>query len=279
MLSLTVGPPPPTPPPTPTTYFLVAAFTPVPDNVLTAVAYQQTATAVATTIGTYTPMPSFATPTPFPKNLATVQVNALLSGDLAVVVETPTPANAAAATADTAVATAIALTTGTFTPVPTAYVTPFVVLPSPPAENAATEVARLTPHVDNDNPPPLPYNAVVGEYVIATATPLNVATAAALVVQVTTDAALNRPATATPWNWVVITPTPLPIPTATPTLPALISILDLTATPTPAATEIIPSELPDNFRNLILLKTDRSGAEEIFALNPVTNEVGKITRS
>ncbi|MGL4648386.1 MAG: hypothetical protein ACRC1H_03185, partial [Caldilineaceae bacterium] len=57
-LLLVAGAPPPTPPALPTRDYLVATFTPVPVNVNTAVAHQQTATAVAQTIGTYTPVPA-----------------------------------------------------------------------------------------------------------------------------------------------------------------------------------------------------------------------------
>ena len=57
----------------------------MPANVVTVQAMQQTATAVAATIGTYTPMPYFVTPTPQPQNLATVQAAARLAGLPAVV--------------------------------------------------------------------------------------------------------------------------------------------------------------------------------------------------
>jgi len=84
-LMLKAGSPPPTPPPLPTREYLVATLTPVPANVMTAVAHQATATAMAQTVGTYTPMPAFVTPTPLPTNLATLQANALAQGLPAVV--------------------------------------------------------------------------------------------------------------------------------------------------------------------------------------------------
>ena len=133
-------------------------------------------------------------------------------------------------TAQAEYATAVALTTGTFTPVPTEYVTPFVIPPSPPAENTVTAVARLAAATEaaaagGPTATPLPYNAVVGEWVIATSTPQNVATAAAMAVAATANAQLLGPATATPFHWLVITPTPQPVepePTPTPTMAALI---------------------------------------------------------
>ncbi len=282
-LTLRVGPPPATPPPLPTYDYLVATFTPVPENVLTAVALQNTATAVAATTGTYTPVPPFITPTPFPQNLATVQVAALLAGLPAVVLETPTPANEATATAYAEYATAVALTTGTFTPAPTAYVTPFVVPPSPPALNAATVAARIaeataTAQAGGPTFTPLPYNAVIGEYVIATPTPQNVATAAALALAATANASVAGPATATPFHWLVITPTPEPLPTATPTLPPVIMAEDFTPTPIPTATEVIPATLPDQYKNLIFFQRGTGDAAQYYIFNPATQEIGLVTR-
>lgn len=255
---------------------------------LTLEAQQQTATAVAETIGTYTPIPYFVTPTPQPQNLATVQASALLSNLPAVVLETPTPASAEEAAEQAAYATAVAVTTGTFTPVPTAYVTPFLVLPSPPAENLQTAVARnveATAIAASGAPTstPLPHNAVIASFVIATVTPQNVETAAAMVQEATAAAELNGTATPTPWEWVVITPTPRPVtppPTVTPTLPPLILESDFTPTPTPLplATEPIPDSLPDEFRNKVIFRTDRNGAEETYLLDPATGAAGKITR-
>jgi hypothetical protein len=288
VLELYVGSAPTATPPLPTRDFVVATFTPAPANVLTVEAQQQTATAVAAAIGTYTPMPYFVTPTPQPQNLATVQAAALLANLPAVVRETPTPANPAEATEYARYATAVAVTTGTFTPVPTAYVTPFLVLPSPPAENLLTAVARnaeatAVAQSGVATPTPLPYNAVIAAYVIATVTPQNVATAAVQVQEATAAAALIGTATATPWEWVVITPTPqpqAPLPTMTPTLPPVILERDFTPTPTPlpASTEVIPDSLPAEFRNKVIFRTNRSGVDETYLLDPATGDTGKITR-
>jgi hypothetical protein len=282
-LVLTVGPPPPTPPPLPTYEYLVATFTPAPENVLTAVALQNTATAVAETTGTYTPVPPFVTPTPLPQNLATVQAAALLAGKPPVVVETPIPANEATATAQAEYATAVAVTTGTFTPVPTEYVTPFVVPPSPPALNVATVVARAaegtaTARAGGPTFTPLPYNAVIGEFVIATPTPQNVATAAAIALAATADAQTFGPASPTPFHWIVITATPEPLPTATPTTPPLILEEDFTPTPIPTATEFIPDRLPDEFKNLIFFRRGTGSDAETWIYNPATQQTGLITR-
>lgn len=289
VLELSVGPAPTATPPLPTRDFIVATFTPAPANVLTLQAQQQLATAVAATTGTYTPVPYFVTPTPQPQNLATVQAAALLAGLPAVVLETPVPANAATATEQAVYATAVAATTGTFTPVPTAYVTPFLVLPSPPPGNLLTVVARsaeatAAAQLGGPTATPLPHNAVIAAYVVATVTPLNVATAAAMVQEATAAAGLMGTATPTPWEWVVITPTPLPQappPTLTPTLPPLILERDFTPTPTPTPgpTEVVPPSLPPEFLNKIIFRTNRTGADEVFLIDPTTGEAGKVTRS
>lgn len=282
-LVLNVGPPPPTPPPLPTYEYLVATFTPVPENVLTVVALQNTATAVAESVGTYTPVPPFVTPTTLPANLATAQVNAQLAGLPAIVVETPVPQNEATVTAQAEYATAVAVTTGTFTPVPTAYVTPFVIPPSPPAENSLTAVARLAEataiaQAGGETATPIPYNAVVGEWVIATPTPQNVATAAALAIAATANAQILGPATATPFHWLMITPTPAPLPTSTPTTPPLILSSDFTPTPIPTATEFIPAALPNEYKNLVFFKRGTGPGAQTWIYNPATQETGLITR-
>jgi len=282
-LLLEYAPPPATPPPFPTTRFVVATLTPVPENVLTVVARQATATTVAQTTGTYTPLPYFVTPTPFPQNLETVQARAVALGLPVVVLETLVPLNSATATAVAEYATAVALTTGTFTPVPAEFVTPFVVVPSLPAENSLTAVARITQAAQAElaavaTATPLPWNAVIGEFVVATPLPENVATAAALSIQQTVSAQLLGPPTATPFQWIVITPTPAPQPTATATLPVLLPQKAFTATPIPTATEVVPGSLPDEFRNLVFFKTNRGNGEETWFYAPASGESGKITR-
>lgn len=280
-LLISVGPPPPTPPPLPTRPVIVATLTPVPANVLTVVAIAQTATNVAVTTGTYTPIPiDIVTPTPYPKNLETVQAVALEKQLPAVVLETPTPANPAMAKADADYATAVALTTGTFTPVPTGYVTPVLIYPSPPAENVATAAARVVQATAQAASgvvtPTLPYNAVLAEYVYATLVPENQATAAAQYEVATAFAKVNGTPTPLAWNVVVITPVPSPVPPTFTPLPALQSVKDFTPTPTSTAPAVIPDHIPDYYRNKILFKTNRGGTEEIYALDPNSGELYRV---
>jgi len=289
-LRLVVGPPPPTPPPLPTKPFLVATLTPPPANVMTAVALAATATAVAETTGTYTPIPyQIYTPTPFPENLATVQAVALLRGLPPVLVDTPTPANAATAAADAEYATAVALTTGTFTPVPADYVTPIIIVPTPPAENVATAAARVLAVtataeaaagllLPTATPTPWPYNAVMGVLVYATVAPENVETAIAINEQAVLIARTTGTPTPLPWNAIVITRVPAPdAPTPTP-IPLFIGEAEFTATPTPTATGTPPAVLPAEVIGKILFKSDRSGGEATYMLDPATGAVTLITQ-
>jgi TolB protein len=83
---------------------------------------------------------------------------------------------------------------------------------------------------------------------------------------------------------VVITPTPVPLPpapTATPTLPPLILERDFTPTPTPlpGEVEVVPDTLPAEFVNKIIFRSNRTGADEIFLIDPATGDAGKVTRS
>ncbi len=279
-LILSVGPPPPTPPPLPTRAVIVATLTPVPENVVTVVAQAATATAVAETIGTYTPPPyAIVTPTPFPANLATVQAVALAKDLAPVALHTPVPPNAAAATADAAYATAVAVTTGTFTPVPTNYVTPVLILPSPPAENVATEAARVVQATayaaSGAAGTPLPHNAVIAEYVYATPAPENEATAAAMAVIVAANVQVQGTPTPLPWNAVIITavPTPLP-PTATP-LPL---VLEPTPTEVPKTPTPLPEGLPADVYGKIIFLSDRTGSAAPHLLDPTTGDVRLITQ-
>lgn len=281
VLLLSTGPAPVTPPLLPTRPFLVATHTRVPDNVLTVVAANNTATAIAVTTGTYTPVPyQIVTPTAFPANLATVQAIALDRGLPPVLLHTPTPANPAIATGDAQYVTAVAVTTGTFTPVPTNFVTPVLVMPSPPAENIATEAARAVEATTiaasgAATPTALPYNAVIAQYIYATTLPQNEATAAAHAVIATADALVNGTPTPLPWNAIVITAVPtLPPPLPTP-LPSLQPISDFTPTPTPTI-YLMPATMPAIYRNKILFKTNRSGAEETYALEPSSGELFRV---
>ena len=281
VILLSAGPAPATPPVLPTKPFVVATLTSIPENVLTVVAQNSTATAVAVTTGTYTPVPyQVLTPTPFPGNLATVQAVALDRGLPPVLLFTSTPANPAEATGQSQYATAVAVTTGTFTPVPADFVTPALFIPSPPPENVATEAAQIAEATafavsGAATPTPLPYNAVVAVYVYATALPENAATAVAQSIIATAEAQVEGTPTTVPWNAIVITKVPTPLsPTATP-LPSLQPISEFTPTPTPTFFAL-PDAMPAIYRNKIVFKTNRGGPEEIFALDPNNGELFRV---
>ncbi|MEZ4731885.1 MAG: hypothetical protein R3E79_32600 [Caldilineaceae bacterium] len=286
-LLISTGAAPATPPVLPTKPFVVATLTPAPENVLTVVALNSTATAIAVTTGTYTPMPyQVLTPTPFPANLETVQAVALDRNLPPVLLHTPTPANPAIATGDAQYATAVAITTGTFTPVPTDFVTPVLIIPSPPAENVATVAARSIEATQvaasgAATPTPLPYNAVVAEYIYATSLPDNEATAVAQAVIATAAAQVDGTPTPLPWSAIVITKIPTPLPPVSPTptpLPSLQPVTDFTPTPTPTV-YLIPDVMPEIYRNKIIFKTNRSGREEIYALDPNSGELFRVNES
>ncbi len=276
--TLQLGAAPPTPPPVPTEDLVVATFTPAPQNVVTLVAQQATATFVAQSVGTFTPVPVFATPTPYARSLPTAQAIARRLGLPAVVLETPVPANAATATAVIEYATAVALTTGTYTPVPESYVTPVLIIPPLPAGRPEDDERALAEALRDSQ---LPYNAVVAQWQAATPTPQNVATAAAMSVQATADASQYGPATATPWGQLVFTPVPPPPPTATPTTPLVQSVTSFTPTPELLPTATPPASLPDDMRNLVLFRSDRfnvgsADKATTLAYDPATGNAARI---
>ncbi len=277
-INLQLGAAPPTPPPVPTEDLVVATFTPAPQNVVTLVVQQATATYVAQSVGTFTPVPLFATPTPYARSLPTAQAIARQLGLPGVVLETPVPANEATATALVEYATAVALTTGTYTPVPAEYVTPVLIVPPLPAGRPEDDERALVAALQGVE---VPYNGIIAEWLAATPTPQNVATAAAMSVQATADAAQYGPATATPWSQLVFTPVPPPLPTATPTTPLVQSVTSFTPTPVLAPTATPPSELPADMRNIVLFRSDRfgvdtSGKATTLAYDPASNTAARI---
>ena len=279
-LVLRVGAPPPTPPPTPTHPVLVATLTSEPENVLTVVARSATATAEGLVSGTITPTPVLViTPTPWPENLATVQAAAIAADFPPVVLNTPVPANAATASVNAEFATAVALTTGTFTPVPTNYVTPALYYPPPPPENVATAAARAlratAAAVSGVPTPTRMWNAVSAIYVFATETPANVETAIARLEEQNLVAATTGTPTPTPWNLVIITRVPPPAPTP---IPLVVPISSITPTPTPTPTREFTGGDFERFRNKILFLSDRSGSTQTWVLDPERGEViGSVT--
>lgn len=281
-LVLNLGAAPATPPPTPTRQLVIATLTPTPENVFTVVAQSEKATIIAIAIGTYTPTPdNVVTPTPFPANLETVQAIAFSQGLSPVIRHTPVPENQATAEADARYATAIARTTGTFTPVPTNYVTPELIYPSPPAANVATAAARLwtaTAEASGDvqTATPMPYNAVMAQYVYATPTPENVETIIARSFNATAIAVTTGTATPLPWNVVVLQP-PAQALAAGPTPTQLVVFLDqLTPTPTPLPTATPPGVLPAGLRGQILFWSDREGSARLYSLDPVTQRIARL---
>lgn len=257
-LVLNVGPPPLTPIPLD---YIVVTSTPTPENVMTAAAIALQMTAEATRVGTATPTPpNVATATPFPADL--------------VIVPTATPENEATAQALAAVATAQALTTGTPTPYPTDAVTAsptpsatptptYVLITSTPTPSsvlvAATMAAEATARVQRFGPPtPLPPNWVTPVVVTSTPTPVNAATAEFLAAIGTAEAFTTGTPTPTPANMVTATPTPVFV---------LLNgeLPPLAATPTPTAP---PAPIPAELIGKIAFKSDRSGKEEIYVINP-----------
>jgi hypothetical protein len=283
-LVLVLGPPPPTPPPTATRPVVVATLTPEPENVLTVVArtHVEPVEPVLQTLTTPVPIPDVITPTPLPENLATVQAAAIAEGLPPVVYHTPVPANAATATSVAAYATAVALTTGTFTPVPTHYVTPALYYPPPPPENVATAAARVlaataVANVEGTPTPTRPWNSVPALYVFATETPANRETAVAHIAEQNFNASTIGTPTPTPWNLVVITRVPPPLPTP---IPLVIAAADLPPTPTPTPTRLLTDQDLERFRNKILFLSDRSGQTQTWVLDPATGEVtGLVTEA
>ena len=239
-LLLVVGPPPATPPPIPTEDYVVVTSTPTPANVLTAAALVVQATAQAQTTGTVTPTPpNLVTATPTPENAQTAEAQRLLAGLPLVITPTAAPENGATAAALSAYATAVAITTGTFTPLPSGYVTatptpPWAVVTNTPTAFSIYQlleraIAEATRTAVAGPPTPLPTG-------VATATPTrtgiptpgNAETAQARVIMVTIEALTigtwTPTYTATPTGAApaggaaTSTPTATPAPLATVTL-------------------------------------------------------------
>jgi hypothetical protein len=266
-LVLRVGPAPATPPPF---NYVVVTSTPTPENVLTAAAIVLQMTADATRIGTATPVPpNMATATPMPGYL--------------VIVPTPTPENEATASELATLAAAEALVTGTPAPLPTNAVTatptpsptptpPYVLITSTPTPEtifaAATLSAAGTARAQRlGTPTPLPDNWVTPIVVTSTPTPANAATAQALVLVTTAEAFTTGTPTPTPGNVVTATPTPVFV------------LLDGELPPmTPTATpEILSTTMPPELIGKIAFKSDRSGQEQIYVVNPDGSGLGLLS--
>lgn len=269
-LILSLADVPPTPPPTATRPQVVATLTPTPENVMTVVALTPAATPAEQVPPTNTPVPpEVVTPTPVAMDLSAVQTAAVAEGRPPVLLHTPTPANAATATTNAIYATAVALTTGTFTPVPTDFVTPVLYLPSPPPENVATAAARseaATAQARLGTPTPTRQsNAVDAIYEFATPTPATEETAIARIVEQNRVAVTTGTPTPTPWNLVIITRVPEPTPTP---IPLFIPTSQMVATATATPTRVLTMAELERFRGQILFLSNRDGTENVWVFDP-----------
>ena len=122
-------------------------------------------------------------------------------------------------------------------------------------------------------PTPLPVSHRIitptPRFIVVTATPLpaNVATAQVLVAQATVQFLLTGTATPTPVNQVTVTP-----------LSLLIPVSFFTPTPTAIPTTSSPDAIPGQLRGLILFFSDRSGKQELYALDPNSGLVYSVTQ-
>ena len=121
------------------------------------------------------------------------------------------------------------------------------------------------------------YNAVIAEYVYATNVPENAATAAAHRVIAEAKIVVEGTPTPLPWNAIIITSIP-PTSTALPT-PVPLIISESLFTPTPTPTELPPEELPPELSNKIIFKSNRSGREQTYIMDPETGAVSLITQN
>jgi len=283
-LIFSLGQKPDTPPPLPTQPVIIATLTPTPENVMTVAVDALTATVVATTIGTYTPVPGLIqTPTPIPEGLSDAQAAALSQGLAPIVIHTPTPANQATAEAQTFMATAIAVTTGTLTPVPLNAITPIIVTPTPIPENVATAAVQMLTAVaqiaKQGTGTPLPYNVIIATVtrtppiLTRTPTPENRATRQAFNAYATAVAITTGTFTPIPSDAVFATAT------ATPT--AIPLVIFRTPTPIPTATPV-PYRIPNALRGNILFFSNRPVASGLpstglWALEPGSGRLAYVT--
>lgn len=283
VLSLNVGL---SPNKTPTVPFkgtvIVATLTPTPQNELTVIAASNTQTAVAETGSNTQTIVYYATPTLLPENLATVQARAERRGLPAVLQFTKTPARPEEATRQSMYATAVAQTTGTFTPVPTDFVTPIIMVPTATPANAATAVVNQTRLAKEQGQPTTdwPWNGVPALIITTTPTPLEPEIAQLMAVIAAANIQTTGTPTPTPWNLVVWTPLPLPI-TVIPTptaLPTLLAPEQFTPTPTPEPQAAPLTELPNIYSNKILFKSDQGGGETVWLFDPATQKRFKVTQ-
>ncbi len=146
-----------------------------------------------------------------------------------IITSTPTPADLARLVAIAVTATYEATTIGTATPIPENWVTPWVVTATPTPENTATAMYQWA--------------------------------------QATADVIVYGTSTPTPQNIVTATPTPTDTPT-----PIFIllegELPPMTPSPTPSVTLEPTPPLPAQLIGKIAFKSDRTGQEQIYVINP-----------
>ena len=155
--------------PTPIPDYLVIVPTLTPENIVTAQALEELATAQVLTTGTPTPVPTNAvTATPTPTETPTPTPT---TPNYVIITSTPTPETIFAAATQAVAATALAQSIGTPTPLPLHWVTPIVVTETPTPINEATvqAIADLATAIaiTTGTPTPTPPNVLV-----ATSTPV-----------------------------------------------------------------------------------------------------------
>ncbi len=155
-----------------------------------------------------------------------------------VITSVPTPENVLTAAAIAPILTYEATTTGTPTPLPENWVTPWVVTNTPTAENTATALFWYAEAT-----------AAVVAYGTSTPTPQNIVT-------------VTPTLSPTPTPVFILLEGELPIVTPAPTL-------DITPGPTPP----IPPELIGK----IAFKSNRTGREEFYVINPDGSELALLT--
>lgn len=155
-----------------------------------------------------------------------------------VITSTPTPENLATMVAQAVTATYQATATGTATPLPKNWVTPVVVTHTPTPENTATALYQWAE-----------------------------ATAAVIAYGTPTPTAIN-----------IVTATPTPTSTPTPIFILLEGELPpTTPTPTPIATLEPTPPIPAQLIGKIAFKSDRTGREEIYVINPDGTGIALLT--
>ena len=252
--------------------YVVVTSTPTPENIITAAAQALSATQIAQTTGTYTPVPAnwvtpvIVTPQPTPANAATAAYQAALATAEAIL--NPTPVSIWTATA-TPIFTNTRQSNNPNEPVP-GYV---VVTSTPTPENIITAAAQALSATQIAQTigtyTPVPANWVTPVIVTPQPTPANSATAAYQAALATAEA--------------ILSPTPVSVWTATAT-PIFILLEDEIATPwataSPTAT---PQPIPTVLMGKIAFLSNRSGGDKplsdplVYVIDPDGSNLAVLT--